>query len=81
MSWRDKLDPVLRDFLNSLLKEVQKSKDAYMEAEDPSIAQIWVAFSIIYRKLLLLEREIEEIKGKISEEELKNKLEESLKKI
>jgi len=81
MSWRDKLDPILKDFLNSLLKEVQKNKDAYMEAEDPSIAQIWVALSIIYRKLLLLEREIEEIKGKISEDDLKNKLEESLKKI
>jgi len=81
MNWREKLDPVLRDFLNSLLKEVQKNKEAYMEAEDPSIAQIWVALSIIYRKILLLEREMEEIKGKVSENEIKNKLEESLKKI
>jgi len=32
-------------------------------------------------KISLLEREIEDIKGKISENDLKNKLEESLKKI
>jgi len=81
MSWRDKLDPVLKDFLNSLLKEVQNQKKAYSEADDPAIAQIWTALSIIYRKMLLLEREIEDIKGKISENDLKNKLEESLKKI
>ncbi|RDD52601.1 hypothetical protein BA065_00565 [Nanoarchaeota archaeon NZ13-N] len=81
MSWRDNLDPVLKDFLNSLLKEVQKQKKAYSEADDPAIAQIWTALSIIYRKILLLEREIEDIKGKISENDLKNKLEESLKKI
>ncbi len=81
MGWRDKLDPILRDFLNSLLKEIQDQKEAYMEADDPAIAQIWTALSLIYRKLLLLEREIDEIRGKISEEELKNKLEDSLNKI
>jgi len=80
MSWRDDLDPVLKDFLISLLREVQKNKEAYMKAEDPAIAQIWVALAILYRKILLLEREIEEIKEKLFED-VKNKLEESLKKI
>jgi len=80
MSWKDDLDPVLRDFLISLLKEVQKSKDAYIKAEDPAIAQIWVALAMLYRKILVLEREIEEIKGQLSED-IRSKLEESLKKI
>jgi len=80
MNWRDELDPVLKDFLISLLKEVQKNKDAYLKAEDPAIAQIWVALAILYRKILLLEREIEEIKERLSDD-LKNKLEESLKRI
>ncbi|MEM0379239.1 MAG: hypothetical protein QW038_02555 [Nanopusillaceae archaeon] len=81
MSWKKDLDPVIRDFLNTLLKEVEEHKNAYLKAEDPATAQIWTAIAIIYRKLSYLESEILRISDKIKENELKNKLEDSLKKL
>ncbi|MEM4511200.1 MAG: hypothetical protein QXD25_00070 [Nanopusillaceae archaeon] len=81
MSWKKNLDPIIRDFLNTLLREVEEYKDSYLKAEDPATAQIWTALAIIYRKLSYIESEIHKIHEKIKENELKNKLEESLKKL
>lgn len=76
MDWKDKLDPVLKDFLDSLLKEVKKYEEAYKESDNPARSQIWIALSILYRKILQLESEINYIKGDKDKE-----LEESLKKL
>lgn len=83
MGWKKDLDPVLRDYLNSLLKEVEKYKHIYEKADDPGRAQIWIALAILYRKLLTLQGSVDKIEDIINynEEDMKKILEETLKKL
>ena len=81
MDWKDNLDPVFRDFVKSLIEETKKYKDIYMKADDPGRVQIWIALGIIYRKLLSLESKISEIESILNNKEIKEKLEEYLKKL
>lgn len=83
MGWKQDLDPVIKEYLNSLLKEVQKYRDSYLKADDVQIAQLWVALAIIYRKVLSLESEINKIEDILNSKDIdiKKILEESLKKI
>ena len=78
MDWKEDLDPILKDYLNQLLKEVLKYK-AYKKAFDVGRAQIWVALALLYREIILLKSTIEEIKSKLHNED-KEKLEKTLKK-
>jgi len=80
MGWKSELDPVIKDYLNNLLKEVSKYKEAYSKANDIGRAQIWVALAILYRKITALEAAINEIKEKLFNEVEKEKLEKTLKK-
>ncbi len=81
MDWKDNLDPVLKDFLKSLLSEVKKYREIYIKAEDPANAQIWVALAILYRKLLSIESKINEIEEILNNKEIRQKIEEYLKKL
>ncbi|BFI73341.1 hypothetical protein YN1_3280 [Nanoarchaeota archaeon] len=81
MDWKDSLDPVLRDFLKSLIEETKKYKDVYMNSDDPGRVQIWIALGIVYRKILSLESKISEIESLLNSKEVKEKLEEYLKKL
>ena len=78
--WKENLDPVLRDYLNSLLKEVIKYRDAYTKSKDIKVSQLWVAITLIFRELALIKSEIEEIKKKLYSENEKKNVEETLKK-
>ncbi|MGB9674832.1 MAG: hypothetical protein ACPLX8_01740 [Nanopusillaceae archaeon] len=80
MDWKDNLDPVLRDFLKSLLEEVKKYKEVYMNSDDPARAQIWIALAILYRKILSVDSKVSEIHNLLNDKEIKEKLEEYLKK-
>jgi len=80
MNWKSELDPVIKDYLNNLLKEVAEYKKAYSKAKDISRAQIWVALALLYRKITVLEATINEIKDKLFNETEKDKLEKTLKK-
>jgi len=53
MDWKDLLkekDPNLFLALQSLLEEVKEYKDIYLKAKNPSIAQLWIALAILYKK-------------------------------
>ena len=80
MNWKSELDPVIKDYLNNLLKEVAEYKKAYSKAKDISRAQIWVALALLYRKITVLEATINEIKDRLFNETEKDKLEKTLKK-
>ncbi|MGC9132865.1 MAG: hypothetical protein ACP5GJ_00455 [Nanopusillaceae archaeon] len=81
MDWKDNLDPVFKDFLKSLIEETKKYKDIYMKTDDPGRVQIWIALGLIYRKLLYLESKISEIESLLNNKDIKEKLEEYLKKL
>ncbi|HIP66868.1 MAG TPA: hypothetical protein EYH09_01975 [Candidatus Nanopusillus sp.] len=80
MDWKTNLDPLIRDYLNQLLKEVIKYRAAYSKAKDISKAQIWVALALLYREIILIKSAIEEIREKLYDEEEKSKIEKTLKK-
>ena len=80
MDWKTNLDPLIRDYLNQLLKEVIKYRAAYSKAKDISKAQIWVALALLYRGIILIKSAIEEIREKLYDEEEKSKIEKTLKK-
>lgn len=80
MDWKTNLDPLIKDYLDQLLKEVIKYRTAYSKATDISKAQIWVALALLYREINLLKSTIEEIREKLYDEEEKSKIEKTLKK-
>jgi hypothetical protein len=64
--WKNNLDSVLKSHLEFQLKEVMKQKKAFMEAKNPSNAQLWVAVanlsklvSALNTKIGNLEKELE----------------------
>ena len=80
MDWKTNLDPLIKDYLDQLLREVIKYRVAYSKAKDISKAQIWVALALLYREINLLKSTIEEIKEKLYNEDEKSKIEKTLKK-
>jgi len=80
MDWKTSLDPLIKDYLDQLLREVIKYRVAYSKAKDISKAQIWVALALLYREINLLKSTIEEIKEKLYNEDEKSKIEKTLKK-
>jgi len=43
--WREKLNPILKEYLDSLIKDTYSEKKAYSKAKNPSNAQLWVALA------------------------------------
>jgi len=73
MSWKDNLDPKLKEHFDELILEVVKEKEAYIEAKDPSKAQLWSAIAILNKKVSDLELELKRL-------DKKNKVNQKLKK-
>ncbi|MFZ8801200.1 MAG: hypothetical protein ACO2ON_03435 [Candidatus Nanopusillus sp.] len=79
--WKDSVDLVFRDFIKSLIEETKKYRDVYENSDNPSKVQIWIALGILYRKLLSIEGKLSEIESIINNKELRDKLEEYLRKL
>lgn len=80
MDWKDLLEGGLKSHLNAQLKESMKHKSAYVEAKNPSNAQLWVAIATLSQqmfnlnlKLDYLERALKDI-GKTNKTEVVQKL-------
>ena len=54
VNWRDKVDPGLKKFLETLIVESRKQKDAFLEADDPKIAQVWCALADLGKQIVEL---------------------------
>jgi len=54
VNWRDKVDPGLKKFLEILIVESRKQKDAFLEADDPKIAQLWCALADLGKQMVEL---------------------------
>lgn len=60
--WRNKLDPLLREYLDHLISESSAAKNAYAHAKNSSNAQLWVALSILARDNALLKQDNKALK-------------------
>ncbi len=76
MDWKDHLDPIIKEYLNEILKKTLEYRDAYLKAQDPRIAQLWVAIAFLSLEIQKIKEELKEIKRKLKD----IKIEEDLKK-
>ncbi len=51
MEWKQRLPEQIRLALESLLDSIQQYRSGYMEAENASVAQIWVALAHLNQRL------------------------------
>lgn len=86
MSWIEDLPKKLSASLNSLLNDTEKHEDVYMDAENASVGQIWVAMAQMNKRLdrmddmLQAQRKAMKEQGLEVDKHLDKNLEESLKR-
>lgn len=88
MEWKQRLPEKLRLSLESLLDSIQQYDSGYMEAENASVAQIWVALAYLNQRLDRIEemaraqREVlQEMESDVNvDRKLDRNLQESLKR-
>ncbi len=85
--WRDDLDPDLVRKLEKLLKRTKTYEDAYKSADNPAMAQLWVAMSEMFYQMERMNARLRNIEqaqkqilegvesGEIKDEELRKSLE------
>jgi hypothetical protein len=66
--WKQELEPFLQMYINELIKESKKHRKAYLKAQNPYLAQMWVAMAILNKKIKVLEERV-----KILEHQLNKK--------
>jgi len=67
MTWRNKVDPLLRTYLESQIKETAKNKPAYSLSSNPPIAQLWVAIANLAKQNLDLSLRLKLLEGVLKE--------------
>lgn len=88
MDWTAKLPERLRNSLDALLDRVENNEEAYMNAQNASVGQIWVAMALLNERMNKMERHLRAQRKAINElspnqdvgEKLDSNLEESLKR-
>jgi len=84
MVWRKNIDPLLKEHLESLVKESYRHKKAYSSSKDPSKSQLWCAVASLSKELFdlhlkvkVIERALQDSLGKGR----KKKVDDDVKKV
>ncbi len=56
MGWMDSLPNKLQDSLEKILDQTNRNEEAYMQAENASVGQLWVAIAHLNAKVENLEK-------------------------
>jgi len=56
MSWMNNLPKKLHESLEKILEQTNKNEEAYMQAENASVGQLWVAIAHLNSKVENLEK-------------------------
>lgn len=79
-TWRDDVEPLLRDHLEILISESVKQRKAYKKAKKTANAQLWCALAYVAKQNFELQQENKLLQKALSELNQKyNFLEKSLK--
>ncbi len=54
MNWREKIDKILRSYVENQIKEASKERKAYLSASDPKNAQLWIAIGNLSKQIFEL---------------------------
>ncbi len=87
MEWVNKLPDRIRASLESLLDTVDQHEETYMEAQNASVGQIWVALALMNERIRKLEdlvtaqrKALNELEGADVDKHLDRNLEDSLRR-
>ncbi len=86
MEWVEQLPERVQVSLDTLLEDVDNHEDVYMEAQNVSVGQIWVAMALMNERIRKLEDMVSAQRKALNEENvevdkhLDQKLKESLKR-
>lgn len=87
MEWVERLPDKIQASLESLLDTVEHHEETYMEAQNASVGQIWVAMAMMNERIEKLEeivsaqrKVLNEMENTDVDQHIDRKLEESLKK-
>ncbi|MBL7147481.1 MAG: hypothetical protein ISS82_01510 [Nanoarchaeota archaeon] len=70
-SWREKVDPIIKNHLEAQIKETLQHKDAYNQSKDKGKAQLWVAVANLSKQIINLELKIKYIENVLKDMILK----------
>jgi len=75
MNWRKKVDPILKEHLESQIKESYRHKESYSDAKNKNIAQLWIAIANLSKQVFDLN-----LKVKFLEKALRETSDKKIKK-
>ena len=53
-NWREKVDPILKRYLEGIIYETSKQRSSYKLASKPDSAQLWIAIAILSKQIDML---------------------------
>jgi uncharacterized protein YhaN len=74
-TWRQKVDPSIRDHLEVQIAEAAKHVNAYKDAPDPKIAQLWAAIANISKQMFELNLRMKYLENAVKQALPKAKIE------
>jgi uncharacterized coiled-coil protein SlyX len=80
MEWKQRLPQKLRVSLETLLDKVNKHEDAYMEAQNASVGQMWVAMAQMNHRVEKLEAIVKAQRKALNEMDVDVNLDKKLNK-
>lgn len=75
MSWKTRLSQETRISVDAQIRETLKEKKAYKQADDPTVAQLWVAIANLANEMKELRKQEPQKRKKVSKEHKKELLE------
>ncbi len=66
-NWRSKVDPTLKKYLETLVYESSKQKDAYKLAPRPEVGQLWCAMADLSKQIVNLNLKIKYLEGALAD--------------
>jgi len=67
MSWRNKVDPIIRNYLELQIKDTNQFKEAFSSSKEPSKAQLWIAIANLSKHIFSLEMKIKYLEKTLQE--------------
>ncbi len=81
MTWREKIDPKLRQQIEAQIAGTAIAKNAYLHADDPAAAQLWVAVANLAQQCFELKVEIANIDNALRDSLMQRQAAKSVKTI
>ena len=66
-NWRERIDPILKRYLEGIIYETAKYKDSYKLASKPDNAQLWVAIATLSKQIDMLNVKLNYFENNLNE--------------